>query len=300
MNELELVEWARRTARAHSSLLTGIGDDMAVVALERSKLLLSSDLLLDGVHFDSKMHSPLQIGRKAVARTLSDCAAMAVQPVALLFSIALPKSLTDESVKELFESMYSTAEQFGAAVAGGDTARWDNVLAIDICVAAQPFCGVEPIHRSGARVNDILYVTGPLGGSIRGKHLSFVPRVTEAREAAEKLGVGLHAMIDISDGLALDLWRMCEASRVGAMLDESLLTPLVSQEAHKCGANDGMNALRHALSDGEDYELLLAVSPSADIGGLPLFAVGKIVPSGLTLRQSDGSAQPLEPRGFVH
>ncbi len=300
MNELEIVEWARNRARAHSSILAGIGDDMAVIAAPGSQILLSSDLLLDGVHFDSKIHTPAQIGRKAVARALSDCAAMAVQPVAVLVSVALPKEMSAAQVRDLFEAMNIAAEEFGAGIAGGDTARWKAPLAIDICISAQPYPGIEPARRGGAQLHDILYVTGELGGSILGRHLTFVPRIHEARDIAARLGGSLHAMMDISDGLALDLWRMCEASSLGATLEESLLAKLVSRDAHTCTARDGVAALQHALFDGEDYELLLSVAPTADIRGVPIFPIGRIDRSNLHLKRINGSIEPLQPRGFVH
>lgn len=300
MNELEIVEWVRGRARAHSSVITGVGDDMAVIAAPGRQFLLSSDLLLDGVHFDSNIHSYPQIGRKAVSRALSDCAAMAVGPTAILISAALPKSINSTDVKALFEAMHAVAEEFGAAVAGGDTSRWNAPLAIDISIAAHPFPGIVPIKRTGAKVNDLIYVTGLLGGSILGKHITFSPKIQEARQIAAQLGDDLHAMIDISDGLALDLWRICEASGVGAQLDESALDKVISPEARRCAAKDGIDALHHALSDGEDYELLVAVAPMADTTGLPLVPIGRIVCSGLALVRLHGQCETLEPKGYVH
>jgi|CXWL01.1.fsa_nt_gi thiamine-monophosphate kinase len=300
MNELEIVEWVRRRSRTHSSILTGVGDDMAVIAAPTDKFLLSSDMLLDGVHFDSKIHTFRQIGRKAVARALSDCAAMAVRPTAVLVSVALPKDMPSPSVEELFEAMHVVAEEFGAGVAGGDTARWDAPLAIDISIAAEPYPGIAPIRRDGARINDLLYTTGRLGGSILGKHLTFVPRIQEARTIAARLGGDLRAMIDISDGLALDLWRMCEASSVGALLDETSLSNVISSDARLCAAKDGVDCLHHVLSDGEDYELLVAASPSADTTGLSLIPIGRIVAGGLGLTRLSGQVETLQPRGYVH
>ncbi len=273
---------------------------MAVIAAPAGQFLLSSDLLLDGVHFDSNVHAFRQIGRKAVARVLSDCAAMAVRPVAVLVSVALPKNMPWSNVKDLFEGMHAVAEEFGAGIAGGDTARWGSPLAIDITMTAEAYPEIAPVKRSGAKINDALYTTGPLGGSILGRHMAFCPRVAEALTMATRLGSDLHAMIDISDGLALDLWRMCEASQVGALLDESALQSVISAEARQCAARDGIDALQHALNDGEDYELLLAVTPSATVEGLELRPVGRIVSSGLTLTRLDGKTEQLKPEGFVH
>jgi thiamine-monophosphate kinase len=225
---------------------------------------------------------------------------MAVQPTVVLISVALPKSMTSPNVEELFEAMHVVAEEFGAGVAGGDTARWDAPLAIDISIAAEPYPGITPIKRDGARIDDLICTTGPLGGSILGKHFTFVPRIRESQAIAARLGGNLHAMIDLSDGLALDLWRMCEASGVGALLDENALSNVMSSNARQCAAKDGLDCLHHVLSDGEDYELLLALAPTAGITGLPLTPIGRIVSSGLGLIRLNGRVEPLSPKGYMH
>jgi len=300
MDELEIIEWVRARSRTHSSIRVGIGDDMAIVDAGAGCFLVSTDLLLDQVHFDSKIHSPTQIGRKAVARSLSDCAAMAVRPVSVLISVALPRSMPDPAIRELFQAMCNTAAQFGAVIAGGDTARWNSPLAIDVAVTGEPYLGIEPVPRKGAKLGDVVYSTGRLGGSILGRHLTFLPRIDEARTIATKLGGKLHAMIDISDGLTLDLWRLCQESGVGALLDESLILEAVSDDARTLARTDGISDLQHALSDGEDYELLMAVDPSATISGLPVLPLGRIVQSGLSMTRVHGVVEALVPRGFVH
>ena len=300
MNELEIVEWVRRRSRTHFAIVTGVGDDMAVLRASGSQILLSSDLLLDGVHFISKDHSFLRIGRKAVARALSDCAAMAVNPTALLVSAALPSALESTSVEELFEGIHRAADQFGAGIAGGDTAKWEGPLAIDIAVLAEPFPGIAPVLRNGAKVGDRVCITGSLGGSILGKHLDFVPRIREAKIIAQTLGEYLHAMMDISDGLTLDLWRMCEASGVGAKLDEILLQGVISDDARRSSAGDGKSALEHAMTDGEDYELLVAVAPQADLRELELSPIGTIVKEGLQFQWRDSGVEVLRPGGWIH
>lgn len=300
MNELEIVEWVRKRSRTHSAFLCGIGDDMAVLRPPNSTILLSSDLLLDGVHFDSSEHSFLRIGCKAVARSLSDCAAMAVHPVAVLVSVALPHPMVDSSIRDLLDGMHTMAGQFDVGVAGGDTARWNGPLVCDVCVLGEPYPGIEPVLRSGARMDDRLYVTGSLGGSIRGKHLDFLPRIHEARRIAEALGGSLHAMMDLSDGLSLDLWRMVTASGVGAALEERLLESVISEDARRCASQDGKSPLEHALCDGEDYELLLAVAPEADVSGLDLHPIGTITRDGFLLLRRDGTIETLQPRGWVH
>ncbi|MCH7592473.1 MAG: thiamine-phosphate kinase [Planctomycetes bacterium] len=288
----------------------GIGDDMAVLETSSGKWLMSSDMLLDGVHFDAKSQPLAKIGRKAVACCLSDCAAMAVRPVAITVSLAIPKSQSLDRTKELMDGMWAMADEFETQIVGGDTTRWDNQLVIDVAIVAQPYEGVEPVLRAGARLGDTLYVTGPLGGSgLAGKensefswpgHLTFTPRVREARTLAEKLGARLHAMIDISDGLSLDLWRICRASGVGATLSQRELEPVVSDAAKKAGKADGRSALDHALSDGEDFELLLAVEEEIVDVSFSVYRIGEITDGDLLLKDVDGRCKPLDPKGYVH
>lgn len=309
-DELELVEWLRAQQVGNAAVGLGIGDDMAVVRTGSDLVLISSDMLLDGVHFRSETHEPEQIGRKAIACGLSDCAAMAVKPVAATVSIALPygvqttpPSRPEFDVKTLFRGMFAIAAEYGLAIVGGDTTRWEHPLAIDVAVTAIPFDGIDPVTRSGAKAGDTLYVTGPLGGSLLGGHMSFTPRVAEARSIAGALGPRLSAMIDISDGLSLDLWRMCQASGVGAILDENDIQAVVSQDARRLAVDvqsGEQGALDHALADGEDFELLLAVSGEAKLADVPLFRVGTVTDSNLCLRRRNGRVEPLEPKGFVH
>ncbi len=238
--------------------------------------------------------------RKAIACNLSDCAAMAVRPIAATVSVALPRGLSLEQVKRLFEGIEAIAAEFDLAIVGGDTTRWDNPLAIDVAIVAEPYEDIEPVTRGAAREGDVLYVTGYLGGSLLGRHLTFTPRVREAKQLAEALGPSLHAMMDLSDGLSLDLFRMCEASGVGAMVDEPMLAQVISPAARESSAADRRSPLEHALSDGEDFELLLAAAPDATLPAVPLFRVGEIGRPGLTLRDASGALRVLEPRGYVH
>ncbi len=299
-DELELVDWLRRRQPAHPAVVLGIGDDMAMLASSSGPLLVSCDLLLDGVHFDSGKHSPGQIGRKAIARSLSDCAAMAVRPVAATVAVALPSAMARADIEAMYEGIWEIAGKYNLAVVGGDTARWNHPLAIDVAITAEPYGGVRPVTRSGARPGDLLYVTGPLGGSLWGHHLAFTPRVAEAHILAEKLSDRLHAMIDVSDGLALDLWRICEASSVGATLEEGRLRVVVSDDARRCAQADGRAEGEHVLGDGEDYELLLAVDGEAVCESVPLYPVGYVTASGLELIRADGRIEPLTPMGYVH
>ncbi len=308
VDELALVEWLR--TRSHgpddARLPVGIGDDMAVLAVPGGSILFSSDMLLDRVHFDSRKHDFETIGGKAVNCALSDCAAMAVCPKAVTVSLAWSTDMAEADAKALMNGAYAAANVFDVSVCGGDTTRWSSPLALDVAVVAVPHPGVKPVLRSGAQVGDTLLVTGPLGGSLLSKHVSFVPRVREARSLAEGLGDALHAMIDITDGLSLDLWRVCEASGVGAVLQETQLGEAISKDAKTLAARDGRSSLDHALSDGEDFELLLAVAGDDEsqerlsVIGFPLMPIGTVTQEGFRFEQADGSMVPLSPKGFVH
>ncbi len=300
-HELDFVSWLTQQQTGNRRVGLGIGDDMAVLSHDGGLLLLSSDMMLDGVHFDTTVHEPQQIGRKAIACCLSDCAAMAVKPLAATVSLAMPHQCELLWMKKLFSGMQDIATSFDMAIVGGDTTSWTGKLAIDVCITAQPWPGVDPVTRCGALVGDNLYVTGKLGGSLLGRHLTFQPRIDEARNMTKTLGVNLHAMIDISDGLSLDCWRLCNASGVGCTLDEQLLETIIHADAKRASKEDGRSALEHALSDGEDFELLLA-TPAKDVEGLALMVIGKVTDTspGITMIKSNGSAQTLRPEGFVH
>jgi thiamine-monophosphate kinase len=302
--ELQLVDWLRARERRRPGVLLGIGDDMAAVHVPSNRICLASDMLLDGVHFRTDQHEPSGIGRKAIACCLSDCAAMAVSPLAAVVSVALPPAWDLSRAQALFEGMFLIADEFEMAIVGGDTTCWNHPLVIDVAVSAVPIHGIEPVLRSGALIGDGIYVTGPLGGSLSGRHLTFTPRVREARVLAETLGRRLHAMMDLSDGLSLDLWRMCVASGVGAVLDENRLTPVISKDALRMANGDSRAAMERALSDGEDFELLLAVSPDGppveSTGGVPIHRVGTVVPRGLWIERMHGTREVLQPRGYVH
>ena len=301
-DELSFVDWLRRNNPPHPAIELPIGDDMGVLRSNARRILLSSDLLLDGVHVDCRVHSHERIGRKALARTLSDCAAMAVNPIAATISVAFPKNATERDMQALFLGIWELARTVCVGIIGGDTAKWDHPLCVDVTVQAEPYDGIEPVTRAGARPGDRLFVTGKLGGSILGKHLDFTPRIREAESIARTLGPALHAMIDISDGLSLDLWRLCQASQVAAVLEASHLHPVASEAAIELASRDNFPVLSHILADGEDYELLLAVKPGVDISRLPIFPIGCMVAGEpeLHLHLENGDLQRIIPKGFNH
>lgn len=305
--ENELIRWLRQTLPGDKRLKVGLGDDAAVLDLADSPdCVLSVDLLSDGVDFVLAEAGPRRVGRKALAVNLSDLAAMAARPLAAVVALLLPRQGGGRIAQEMYEGMLPLAEKYGVAIAGGDTNSWDGPLAVSVTVLGA--AGARgPLRRSGAAAGDLLAVTGPLGGSILGRHFDFEPRIAEALWLHDH--VELHAGIDISDGLALDLSRLCEESRCGAELwAESI--PIHGDARRLAASQSGRSAsapLDHALSDGEDFELLLAMPESAleqlralDRGDM-LHVIGRCTPEpGLRLIRPDGRSEPIEPRGWQH
>ena len=318
-SEDNLIAWIAERTRSQpgtSDIPIGVGDDMAMVRTPAGELLITCDMLMDGVDFDSARHTPEPIGRKALAVSLSDCAAMAVRPRWALVSVALPNSWSMEKAQRLYQGIEALAQRYEVAIIGGDTNSWDQPLAIDVTLVAEPWPGIKPIQRTGMRPEDLIVLTGELGGSLAGRHLDFEPRVREAKWLAEKLGAGLHAMIDISDGLSTDSHRLATASGCGmefhAVLDDWVASPA----AIKAASEDGRSVTDHVLNDGEDFELLFAVDPRAWIElresaeGQRIFnqhdtlrfrTIGTATEEpGVWLEGPGTTKTPIEPSGWQH
>jgi thiamine-monophosphate kinase len=250
------------------------------------------DQVLDGVHFDSSVHTPRQIGRKAINRNLSDCAAMACLPAAAVATVALPRGVGSDYAKELYRGLREAADPFECPVVGGDTGSWDGKLAVTVTILGRS-AGVQPVKRRGARPGDGIYVTGPLGGSILGRHMTFKPLVNLARMlvAAAKPT----AMIDLSDGLSRDLRHICAQSGVGAVIEADKVP--VHDDAHQAFRNDRVEPLQHALHDGEDYELLYTSREGAASNRT---YVGRIVEGSSIWLETRQGRVPLEPGGWEH
>jgi thiamine-monophosphate kinase len=301
--EREFVAWLRKQLPPHNSVELGLGDDAAIVRWASDRSVLSSDLVADGVHFQLDEAGPIRVGRKALAVNLSDLAAMAVRPHCALVSLLLPRSQAEALAPALYEGILPLADQFQLAIVGGDTNCWDGPLVVAITVIGQP-TERPPLRRSGARPGDAIMVTGSFGGSILGHHYDFQPRVEESLRLNAQYDI--HAAIDVSDGLSLDLDRMCQESQCGAILDVSSVP--VSADAVQLAGQDGVTALRHALEDGEDFELILAVAQHeaqrllADQPlSVPLTQVGQFVAErGLWREEADGTRRPLAVRGYEH
>ncbi|MGD0139120.1 MAG: thiamine-phosphate kinase [Tepidisphaeraceae bacterium] len=289
--EFDLIDWIRQTQRNSPLLHLGVGDDLAALKWPADELLLVGvDQVVDGVHFDSSVHSPRQIGRKAMNRNLSDCAAMGCLPAAAVAAVALPRDFSLDRAKQLLEGLRQAGEVFDCPLIGGDTASWDGKLVLSVTILGRS-AGGKIVTRAGARPGDGIFVTGPLGGSILGRHLTFEPRVQLGRELAALAT----AMIDLSDGLSRDLAHVCRASGVGAIIDEAAVP--IHSDATELSRRDRVSPLQHALNDGEDYELLFTTSADANRG----IRVGRITAEpGVFLRDRGGVARPMEPRSWQH
>ena len=304
--ELEFVEWLCRRLPSHPSLLVGAGDDAAVLRLaQRQGCVVTVDMLTEGVDFILPRDSARRVGRKALAVNLSDLAAMAARPVAAVIALALPRHCGFELAKELYEGLIPLAEQYGIAIAGGDTNSWDGPLVVSVTAIGETTAH-GPLRRSGAKPGDAIIVTGEFGGSILGHHFDFEPRVREALALAENYP--LHAGIDVSDGLSLDLWRLATESGCGAVVELDKIPIADAATSLASSPNDGGTPLDHALSDGEDFELVLAVGPDAAqrlIANQPVACgctrIGEFVAEpGLWRLDASGARTPLTPRGFEH
>jgi thiamine-monophosphate kinase len=293
MRETGVVQRIRMLAESSArdaSILRGIGDDSAVVRPRANEdLVFTSDFVLEGRHFTRATHTPAEIGHQALARSLSDLAAMGSDPVFCLVSLAIPAQVGSSWVQRFYKGLLALATRYRVYLAGGDLARFDKIVADVMC------CGRVPrgkaILRSGAKPGDEIYVTGPLGRAarafaLRGKGGSPEPRI-QAGLALQRLGVS--AGMDLSDGLSLDLHRLCLESAVSAEVEADL--PIAP------GAN-----LQQALHGGEDYELLVTIPPEKKvpkkIAGLPLIRIGRIAEGGAGQIRFRGRL--LKAKGFDH
>lgn len=233
---------------SHGDLVVGPGDDCAVVdlGLEDRYQLLKTDAMVEGIHY-LKETAADKVGWKAIARVISDFAAMGGLPAHLLVTIAMPADKSVQYLEKLYQGMQQCASEYGATICGGETSAAPQGGAAFISVAGTGWVEKSRcVNRGGGQAEDLILVTGRLGGSIRGKHLSFTPRINEARWLTENFQV--HSMMDLSDGLGIDLPRLASASHCGYIIDEKAL-PL----------NDTCS-VSQALGDGEDYELLFTAS----------------------------------------
>lgn len=270
LGEDNLIRRLKRLVPGRTDVITGIGDDCAVVRTGRRDpydLLLKSDPVIEGVHFLPEAKGAA-IGHKALGRVLSDLAAMGGEPLWILVNLVSPPTGSVAHIEAIYKGLARLARRYGAAIVGGDTSS-GKVLEVHVFAVGR-VCRGKAVLRSGARAGDALYVTGTLGGSGLGRHLTFEPRLAEGRWLCDS---GLvTAMMDVSDGLATDLRRMAAASGTGAVLDRSCIpiSPAALRMDQKSASPHSqlstrnfqpatLNSLEHALADGEDFELLFTV-----------------------------------------
>ena len=304
--ESELIAYLRQRLPPHPALRLGPGDDGAVLDMAATDAcVVTVDLLSDHVDFELTEVDPRRVGRKCLAVNLSDLAAMASRPLAAVIALVLPRRGGKELAVALYEGLLPLAERFDVAIAGGDTNSWDGPLAVSI-TALGAVTAAGPLRRDGAKPGDRIVVTGRFGGSILGRQFDFEPRVAEALLLAERYR--LHAGIDVSDGLSIDLAHVAEESGCGAVLRRDLVP--VSDDARRLAEKlaDGSTPLDHAIGDGEDFELILAVGPEeaqrllADQPlDVPLTVIGEyIAEPGLWQTDQRGVRSELVPRGWNH
>ena len=304
--ERDLIRWLRQRLPPHPLLRLGPGDDAAVLKMANlGDCVLTVNMLMDHVDFELSSVDPRLAGRKALAANLSDLAAMAARPLAGVVALALPRQGAMDLAVALYEGLLPLAGQYDLAIAGGDTNSWDGPLAISITLLGA-VTGRGPLCRGGARPGDRILVTGSFGGSILGRHLTFEPRVGEALMLNDRYE--LHAGIDASDGLSLDLNHILEESGCGAVVN--LDNAPVADDARRLADTlaDGSTPLEHALGDGEDFELILAAAPQ-EAGrmiaerplSMPISDIGEFIAEpGLWQIDRSGVRRPLPPRGWEH
>ena len=308
VNELELIQLLSRSLPTNDSVVVGAGDDCAVLdlGLPDRFLLFKTDAVVEGIHFTPQA-PPEKIGHKALARCLSDIAAMAGTPNAALTTLALPRNFDPNFVEAIYAGMNALAGRHEVAIVGGETTTNPERIFISIALT-----GVVPrdkcLLRVGSKPGDAIFVCGELGGSLAARHLEFEPRLAEARWLAENFPI--HAMIDVSDGLASDLRHLLRAGEVGAELLAEAIP--ISRAARKLaqGESSRKPPLLAALTDGEDFELLFTLPANeavrlldawkAQFPDLRLSCIGKITAEkSLRIRDKTG-VKPLTAHGYVH
>jgi len=286
------------------------GDDMGAITFGNSTLLVTVDQLCGGVHIDLAQFTVEDACRKAVRRSLSDIAAMGCVPVAAVATACLPRDMPQEQASRLADAMREDAAAFDCPLIGGDVSAWDHPMLLTVTAFARPAANANPLLRSTAKPGHAICVTGRLGGSqiiqegdALPHHIDFTPRITAGLELAARFARHAPACMDLSDGIAKDLERLCTASNASAEID---LDKLPCRDA----IADTPEPWRHALGDGEDYELLFTLPPDAvpdELAGTPVTVIGRIKPPEkmptVSVRKHNGQLTPiadLGPLGWEH
>ena len=322
LGEFGLIDLIRRKVYTKDKrVVLNIGDDAAVLKCSPGKLLIfTTDTLMERVHFDLRYFSFKDIGWKSMAANLSDIAAMGGIPLAGLVSLGLPKRIKEEQVLELYSGMENLSSRFKCPIVGGDIFSSPQGLVVTISLLGEVEKNLFKT-RGGARVGDLIYVTGDLGeaeaglrvlrksrakkNSITKKHLNPYPRIAESRLLVKNLKIS--AMIDISDGLSSDLHHICEESKKGALIYAEKIP--VSQRITKVCKSLNLSPLNLALSSGEEYELLFTLSPGQEKkiekitkGKFKVTLIGEIrkKEEGVEILDLDGRIKDLKKTGYTH
>jgi thiamine-monophosphate kinase len=317
--ELSLLKGIQKRFKSRAKdIVAGIGDDCAVVIPRKEKLLLTTDMMVEGVHFDFTFTTHFQLGFKTISVNVSDIFAMGGSPRFVLLNIAAPENTSEDSLDLLFKGMEKAFRRYRVTLVGGDLSASESlVLSATLIGYAE-----EPVLRSGARTGDRIYITGNLGDSACGLELLKRIRRPISLETGEKIHTPLGwstmkplltrhlltearnpgriaavatAMIDVSDGLFIDLYRLCEESRVGARIYMQRL-PL-SVQMKKAASFLGREPDVLATSGGEDYELLFTAPPRRRVNAA---CIGEITDSERVIVERDGSERPFSPEGYQH
>jgi len=320
LGEFGLIDRIRSQVPVGQGVRLGIGDDAAWVDHPQRSSLITADLLIEGIHFDLKWTSLADLGYKSLAVNISDIAAMGGTPAYVMLSLGIPANFDSTKIDELYRGINGLAKKHGVTIVGGDT-NTSDLLIISVCLIGYP--PKKPICRSGAHVGDDIYVTGTLGDAALGLNLLRLKRRAQSRAVAQllkrhhrptpRLAAGrllakrslATAMIDVSDGLIQDLGHICQASAVGASLQEEKL-PLSA--AYRSLAGD--IGMRYALSGGEDYELLFCaarrkrkrIDRLGTQAAVPITRIGICVPAtnGIRVIDTAGAEVAVKAQGHDH
>ena len=287
----------------NKSTLKGIGDDAAVIDNEGFKTVVSTDMLIEGIHFDLMYHPLKHLGYKAVVVNLSDIYAMNAIPKQIFVSIGISNRFSVEAVEELYWGIKKACERYGVDLAGGDTTSSPRGLVLSITAVGQ---GLQEklVYRNGAKVGDLICVSGDFGENnyLIGRQLKPEARV-DIIDLFDKNNIIPTSMMDISDGLASEVFHLCKQSNVGAFIEEEGVPLLIDTELQ--AIQFGLDPITCALSGGEDYELLFTVKPE-DIDKIKfltdIFIIGEIVPAedGVTLHTKGGNRHAITAQGWTH
>ncbi|MEA3328327.1 MAG: thiamine-phosphate kinase [Candidatus Omnitrophota bacterium] len=295
IGEAGLIDRIRRKTKTSSRVIKGIGDDAAIIKFSRDKyLVLTCDMLVEGVHFDCSRATPYQIGWKAIGVSISDIASMGALPGQALISLGLAPGLSVKFVDQIYSGLKKLAGLFAVDLVGGDIVKSEK-LVINVSMTGL-VNKKDVLLRSTARPGDAILVTGRLGGVIFDKHLKFMPRLNEARFLNNNFKI--NSMIDISDGLIGDLGHITKESRLGAVIYQ--------RDIPVCSNRDFKRAIEH----GEDFELLFtmpkaearkALSSFGKAFSTPISMIGEIVKNkGICLADKHGRIKSIGPKGWQH